>query len=329
MLNNQLRSWIYNKIQGHYKREPYFQGLDIPFYFSIFKFCLSESKNFTELEFNLNKYGINNCLNFVRKNDEDNNNNKLYFSYPSLSFQAESLFHCWDEILQIQKQSGEDISKAIEFQRNLLFIEAEDIEEDISSSPLDIGRFCYGNKPNLAVETYHSLNSSIQEEEERKVFPISVDFKYEYNSFRRKVISSCEHMIKKKDIIFVQTDIKTFFHNLQVEPLAKFIENKFNAKNLCKYLRLLNDRFEYNTLPIGWILSRFIANIITQEFHILFKKHLSKNFQNSLEKKQFPISKDTKIDCGSVPKSGQYIRHYCSYLCGLLLSRAECIRLVL
>ena len=32
---------------------------------------------------------------------------------------------------------------------------------------------------------------------------------------------------------------------------------------------------------------------------------------------------------GSVPKSGQYIRHYCSYLCGLLLSRAECIRLVL
>ena len=310
MLNDQLRSWIYNKIQGHYKRELYFQGLDIPFYLSVFKFCLFISKDFKSLELNMKKYGMNDCLNFVRKNTGDNK--KLYFSYPNLSFQAESLFHCWDEILQIQKQSGEDISKAIEFQRNLLFIEAEDIEEDISNSPLDVGRFCYGNKPNLAVEMYPSLNNSIQEEEERKVFPISVDFKYEYNSFRRKVILSCEHMIEKKDIIFVQTDIKTFFHNLQIESLAEFIENKFNAKNLCKYLRLLSDRFEYNTLPIGWTLSRFIANIITQEFHTLFKKYLAKNFQNSLERQQFSISKDTKIDLSK--KWQVKLKHIVSYV---------------
>ena len=130
---------------------------------------------------------MDSCLNFVRKTTENNNN--LKFSYPSLSFQAESLFHCWDDILQIQKKSGEDISKAIRYQRNLKFMEDKEpeIEEELSDTDreeelLDTGRFCYGNKPNLNVSLHPDPNKSIQEEQERRVFPIATDFKYEYNS---------------------------------------------------------------------------------------------------------------------------------------------------
>ena len=149
LLNNNSRAWIYNKIQGHYRRELYFQGLDIPFYFSIFKFCLSESDNFQDLKFYLKKYSADNCLDFVRKEIEDN---KLYFSYPNLSFQSESLFFCWNEILKIQEQSKEDISKAIKYQRDLKFIDDDDDDEnEVEDSLLDTQRFCYGNKPNLAV----------------------------------------------------------------------------------------------------------------------------------------------------------------------------------
>ena len=285
LLNNSSRAWIYNKIQGYYRRELHFQGLDIPFYLSTFKFCLSESDNFQDLESYLKKYSADNCLNFVRKETKDNK--KLYFSYPNLSFQSESLFFCWDEILKIQEQSEEDISRAINYQRDLKFMEDEDNDE-IEDSLLDKDRFCYGNKPNPSVRLEPDFSKTIQEEEERKVFPISVDFKYEYNSFRKSVISRCESIIEKekKSVIFIQTDIKTFFHKLQIESLAQFIKNKFpDAKNLYKYLKKLKDN-KYNTLPIGWILSRFVANIIIQEFHILFRNHLSKKFQDSLEKEQ-------------------------------------------
>ena len=312
MLSNHLRSWIYNKVQGHYRRELYFQGLDIPFYFSIFKFCLSESNDFQELESNLKKYDMNNCLNFVRKTTE--NNDSLKFSYPSLSFQAESLFHCWDEILEIQKHSGEDISKSIEYQRNLKFMEDED-EVEVGEDLLDIGRVCYGNKPNLAVSLNPNSDKNVQEEEERKVFPIATDFKYEYNSFRRSVIAKSKHIIKEeqKNVIFIQTDIKTFFHNLQVDSLAVFIEERFpKAKNLCKYLRLLRKKFDYDTLPIGWILSRFVANIITQEFHLLFNEHLFKNFQNSLEKKQSSIPEGDRIDLSK--KGPVMLKHQINYV---------------
>lgn len=312
MLTDHLRSWIYNKVQGHYRRELYFQSLDIPFYFSIFKFCLSESNNFQELEINLKKYGMNNCLNFVRKITESNEN--LKFSYPSLSFQAESLFHCWDEILEIQEQSGEDISKAIKYQRDLKFMEDED-KDEVKEDLLDTERICYGNKPNLAVLLKPNLDEDLQKEEERKVFPIATDFKYEYNSFRRSVIVKSKNIIKveQNNVIFIQTDIKTFFHNLQINSLAIFIEEKFpKAKNLCKYLRLLKKKFDYDTLPIGWILSRFVANIVTQEFHLLFNKYLSKNFQNSLEKKQFSIPKGDRIDLSK--KWSVALKHQINYV---------------
>ena len=312
MLTDHSRSWIYNKIQGHYRRELYFQGLDIPFYFSILKFCLSESNNFQDLESNLKKYDMNNCLNFVRKTTENNDN--LKFSYPSLSFQAESLFHCWNEILEIQKHSGEDISKAIIYQRNLKFMEDED-KNEIEEEFLDTDRFCYGNKPNLDVSLTPNSDQSIQREEERKVFPITTDFKYEYNSFRRSTILKAKNIIEtdQKDVIFIQTDIKTFFHNLQVDPLAVFIEKKFpKAKNICRYLRLLKDKFEYDTLPIGWILSRFVANIISQEFHLLFQKSLSKNFQSSLEKKQLSFPEGSIIDLSQ--KWPVILKHQISYV---------------
>ena len=101
-------------MQSYYKRELYFQGLDIPFYFSIFKFCLSKSDNFNDLKLNLNQCGINGGLDFTRKKEEQTGKT-LKFSYPSLSFQAESLFHCWGEILKIQCNSSENIKKSIEF----------------------------------------------------------------------------------------------------------------------------------------------------------------------------------------------------------------------
>ena len=282
VLTDHLRSWIYNKIQGHYRRELYFQGLDISFYFSTFKLSLLQSNNFKELESNLKEYGINNCLSFVRKETE--NNSFLKFDYPSLSFQAESLFYCWNEILKIQKDSNEDISKAINYQRDLKFIEDED-KNEIEEGFLDKKRSCYGNKPNLSVTLESNLDESIQKEEERKVFPLSTDFKYEYNSFRHSVITKSKSIIEQnQNVIFIQTDIKTFFHNLQIEPLADFIDKKFsNSKNLCKYLRLLKTKFQYDTLPIGWVLSRFVANIIIQEVHSLFNEKLSKEFKNNFK----------------------------------------------
>ena len=236
------------------------------------------TNNFQELESNLNQYKMNDCLNFVRKMTD---NESLQFSYPSLSFQAESLFYCWEEILEIQRQSKEDISKAIKYQQNLKFMEDEN-KDEVEETLLDTGRVCYGNKPNIDVSLNFNPGNSIQREEERKVFPITTDFKYEYNSFRSSVILKSKNIIKKdrKNVVFIQTDIKVFFHNLQVEPLAVFVEETFpKAKNLCKYLRLLRKKFNYDTLPIGWILSRFIANIIIQKFHILFDQYLYKQLQ--------------------------------------------------
>ena len=77
MLTNSLRSWIYNKIQGHYRRELYFQGLDISFYFSIFKFCLSQSNDFQELD----SYELRNKPNLRATLREDCNNSSAPASF--------------------------------------------------------------------------------------------------------------------------------------------------------------------------------------------------------------------------------------------------------
>ena len=230
-----------------------------------------------------------------------------YFSYPNLAFQTQSLYECWEEIVRIQAESGEDISKAVDFQRNRVFFEdhSED-DEDEDNTILDISRNSYGNKPNLSVHSNAIDKNTIQLEEERKAFPIAVDFKYEYNSFRRKVIFECKRLtgkhgnIKNQDVIFVQTDIIKFFHNLQIEPLAGFIEEQFPfAKNLVRNIQLLDSRFRYETLPIGWVMSRFISNIVIQRFHKIFNKHLQRNLKNSLDKRKFEIEPDQSIDLSS------------------------------
>ena len=299
-MSNEKRHWIYTKLQSFYKSELYFQQLDIPFYLSTFKFCLDKSNNFSELEKNLEAYQINDSLRFLRKKEGN-----LYFLYPSLSFQAESLYKCWDEILAIQKKSGENLKKAIDFQRNRIFMDSNiDSSKEKIKAFFDIKRFCFGNKPNPNTQTTPILSTNIKFEEERQAFPISIDFKYEYNSFRHKVISECEKLTGKddadneffkefglfkecEDVIFIQTDIKSFFHKLQPKQLAPFISKLHpNAKNLIKYLKLLHEKYKYKELPIGWVLSRFVANIVLQEFHKKCEKSLSENFKKSLSEKK-------------------------------------------
>jgi len=284
------KSWLINKISGFYKREIYFQTLDLSYFTSALKFAFSAASTFIELESELRKLNLDTGLNFVRKGSKPKE--FLYFKYPPLHFQCKCLYLCWDELRKIQTESGEDISKAIAYQRDMQFLEEHDENEDLDSSTLDVGRSCFGNKPNLNVSVEALEEISLQEEEERKAFPLAVNFKFEYNSFRKKIIKKCEHATGKKgdrnanrDVVFVQTDLKSFFHNLEIVPLIHFFKQYYPwATNLAACLTELNERFKHEDLPIGWILSRFISNVVVQHFHKQFRPHLGRNLVSSLSK---------------------------------------------
>jgi hypothetical protein len=252
------------------------------------RFAFSRADDFHSLKAELTKLGIDSGYRFVRKGSKKKE--YRYFEYPPIDFQCKYLLLCWEELLRIQKESGEDINKAISYQRELQFLDEHE-DDDLESSALDVGRSSFGNKPNLKISLECPDNFTFQEDEERKSFPLSVDFKFEYNSFRKKIIRVCEQTTGKRtgrvtnrDIIFVQTDIKNFFHTLEIEPLAKFFEKEYPwATNLISGLREANHAHGFTTLPIGWILSRFISNVVIQHFHHQFKGILEKNLRSSLE----------------------------------------------
>lgn len=289
IISNDEKSWLISKIQSFYKRELYFQSVDLQYYMSSLKYALYKTSSVDDLSTELQNLDLGKGFKFVRKGNKKKD--YKYFEYPDLAFQVKCLLRCWPEIIKIQKNSGEDISKAMIYQKELQFLEEHEDDEP-KTSALDTGRTSFGNKPNLNITLNCSQNITLQENEERKSFPLGVDFKFEYNSFRKTIIRVCENVTGKKigkhtnrDVVFIQTDLKNFFHNLEIVPLIHFLKKEYpNAANLISCLEEASNKYKWDSLPIGWILSRFISNIVILHFHEQLKLHLERNLKSSLTK---------------------------------------------
>jgi len=228
---------------------------------------------------------MDNKISIFRKLDNDNR--ELYFDYPPLSFQITSLIECWNDICFIHqnllKENLDDIMN----------VDIEPVDENDTLEKLEfsnITRKSFGNKPNLKInwKLSNSETSRISDNERNLGFPLSVKFTYEYIKFKSTVIKDCNLAYKEKrnnkKIFIIQSDLVSFYHNLTISDLIQFFQNNDpKYKNLISSLEVLKKEHNFQSLPLGWILSEHIANIIINNIRfildIFFSKLINENFK--------------------------------------------------
>lgn len=296
----ETKSWVYSKIRTMVSKDQFLGTFYSEALLSDIKRELFLAENFETLKARLESLGIDKGFRLTRKKS-----GKLQFIYPAWSTQIESLLLCWDEIVNYENSHGEDLEKVLKAQEQFIFDEDEENDWEI----LDTGRTIYGVSPNVQVKVPSRDLINLKDSQRNLLFPLTLDFKYEYNSFRKKVIKDAEKLLKKDSvakILFVQTDIRSFYHSLNLHRVIEHFEkNHPKLKNVTYILKkILNEGIE--ELPIGWILSRFVAGIIVRDIHKRTMANLGRNILTALSKKQTapggrPLNDDQikKITLGS------------------------------
>ncbi|MFB5652906.1 reverse transcriptase domain-containing protein, partial [Leptospira wolffii] len=284
-LTKYQKYWIYKKIIHFYKKDACFKHFNSELIFSNFYSILLKSKTFKQLIKNLSRDKHDTILFLPRKVSSLRGNvTQLYFEYPKLSFQIHSLVECWGEICYIQKNfSNENLNPILNEEGEGDLFDLENLERIAQEYP----RFCYGNKPNYQLYFDPSLSSDIDltiaYHERNLGLPLQVSFTTEYNLFYASVINKSENITKsdEKEIIVIQADIEAFYHKLELKFLSDYFKKSsvLNNKNIVKWIDILRTEYAFKSLPIGWVLSGFIANILLIDIN----KRLSSHIQEILK----------------------------------------------
>jgi len=271
-LKKDLKFWIYHNVKSFYKSDPYFKNFSTDVLLGQLKGVLIDSSTSEELTSNLRRLDINKPFKLFRKMDGEN---PLYFKYPSLDFQVESLLRCWEEIKIIEKEIRHFNGTGNDAEANInLFSDGENsYSDDIQNS------FLFGLRPSLI--NYYRIEDeddvSLYSFEMSKVGTIRSDYKVEYDAFRKSVRHKTATVAKNEGVgFFFQTDIKKFYHSISPEIAIRFLKDHYpKAKEMIKCLQQLEEEKE-SELPIGWIISGTIAYLILMKFHEILKVSLPK-----------------------------------------------------
>lgn len=254
--------WILKKINHFLRRDACFRYLSAEALLAPLHHELIKSSSLADLARRLQRAGLDDEVSLPRKAKEVG---AYYFHYPPMSFQISSMIACWDAIAQFQKSSPENLDVAIENQDVELGI-------DVDSLPVDPHRVCFGHKPNyeIAWDTDHLPSNEIRAHERSLGAPLEIHFRYEYCAFRKSAVQMCRTLLRRSQkVLVVQTDIEAFYHNLEIDFLILFFRKKRFPRPLIDALQEI--KTTHTTLPIGWILSGFLANFLLRDMHETLK----------------------------------------------------------
>lgn len=260
-LTPKVRNWIYFNIRKFHTDDLYLKTLNANIINSDFKQILNHSSNTEELEANLDIPSFNKEFGFYRKDG-------LYFLYPSLKNQVMSLLDCWPEISSIYSSYYESSENDFESHEDEPFQ-----EKLISGRKKKIKRKSFGNRANISSDFRSEPSATIHRHVMTSNRSIRVSFSYELNDFRKRAISELKKIEKRKKLnsYFIQTDLKSFFHCLNLEILQRHL-----PKNIPKCREWLKKVYSTNPdggLPIGWILSGFLADLLMRKFSSQIEKN--------------------------------------------------------
>lgn len=272
-LTRNLKLWLYQNIRKFFKADPYFKHLNVDTMLSEFKYELREQIYLDDLLERLTSLGYNKEFKFFRKFKKDE---ILYFSYPDLCFQIESLFESWGDVVKIEREYTQ-VFENLYYSSQSSFIINDEYET--AAEELETSQFIYGLRPNL--KTYYKLDFdrvSLREYELSKVSSIKCDFKKEYDKFSKKIKHRTNIIAGETgNGLFFQTDIQSFYHSIApIEVISFLKEFHPTAIGLIKSVQKLK-KLGFKELPVGWILSSSIAYLILFRFH--------QNLKGSLQKK--------------------------------------------
>ncbi|WP_036096679.1 reverse transcriptase domain-containing protein [Leptospira weilii] len=283
---NYQKFWIYKKISHFFKKDTCFKYFQTEFILSEFYFLLMHSDSLTEFIQKLKNSETDIAFRLPRKESEiDSVKRQLYFEYPKISFQVLSLIECWDDICLMQKKfSGEELGDLFgeDFEKKNL-----DEDEEVKVPEYTKNRKCFGNKPNFRVRYYSEYleDFSISSHERNLGMPLQVDYSKEYNLFNATVTTKCNDYLQdsKRKLLIIQTDLQAFYHKLNLKFLIEYFNNSYALRdsNLVKWIKKLEETHSYEGLPIGWVLSGFIANIILLDLNKKLNTQLNKKMKSN------------------------------------------------
>ena len=247
-LDEHLKLWIYCKIRDLYKTDPYFGHVDNDILLSSLALALFKASTFDELIAMLDDE-YKNGIKITRKIKTDS---VLYFEYPSLVFQIKSLVKLWPKFVDIYKGHPKD---------------------ECSS---------FGHRPNLIDE-----DSNLVSTNDRHInSPKKVKFQEQYVDFENHAYGIANDIVKSSvdgsiRAVVVQTDIKSFFHALNLTQLSEYFDRHLKDNFLATYFRELQGYDFSGALPIGWSFSGFVADLLLRNIH----KSINANFSALFHKR--------------------------------------------
>lgn len=268
-LSPKTKHWLYYNIKKFHRDDQNLKYLDSSILLSTFKDALNRSNDTDELLNHLSASAYNSGFLFHRKKNTP-------FIYPSLNNQVLSLLECWDEIQTFYEEMQQLRPKDYPS-----FSTIEDPEALISN--IKLVRKSFGTKPNIR-STYRSVpNEPIKEQFLTAKRYIKSSFDHEYSLFKKRCLQEIDKDIKSGQTrYFCQTDLVAFFNSIDVNKAIQALEGN-SLTRTAKWLEsvskeslsTIKDKKDSIGLPIGWILSGFVADIMLMRFSNLI--HTEKN----------------------------------------------------
>lgn len=261
-LTTRSKNWILYNIRKFHAQDQYLKNLDSNSLISTFKNELYRSLNFDELKERLTRIEFTQQFRFYRKDGKS-------FIYPSLFEQVVSLVECWFELeIYYTKLYKDNEDSYIFYGKNEL------LSNNKSYTDINVERNTFGNKLNLGSSPSLKKIASIHEHMMSTNRYFKTSFQSEYSFFKKR----CEQEIEKisshenSSTYFYQTDLKSFFHKINCrEILVLFDGDEF--KHIKYWLKKMDESFPDDGLPIGWILSGLVSDILMNSFHEYIEKN--------------------------------------------------------
>ncbi|MDD0852097.1 hypothetical protein HBN50_03270 [Halobacteriovorax sp. GB3] len=292
-LNTGFDLWLFNNIRRFFQQDPIFRNFNTHVITADLKKKICSKNNYEELLKSLDSEFYNSSYKSVRKVDGDI---KYYYEYPSLKFQLETLVDVYKEALLILKSENDLTSYNFSDDSFLQIHDTGNIEEEefeLYKYKNSLDRNVFGNKLNkntylskIDEEKKISIDKTerLIDRERYKNSSIKLNYKFEYNCFSFKVLNEIKRVAEsKKDGIFFQTDLVKFYHCLKIDQIISFFSHFYEGQRSQKIresLEKIKDLFHFDSLPIGWIYSGIISNIILIKFYQEFQIKITSSIKN-------------------------------------------------
>lgn len=278
-LKTSEKVWIFHNIKHFFRQDAYLKFIDSEVLLQSLKKELKKASTLEELLQSLPDV-YNKSFKFYRKDGK-------YFIYPSITFQVETLLKTWSEIVELKKIVSE-------------VIETEDQEEEednvVEQDKITYSsRNCYGQTTNIYSSPIKNEDKSLKSHILSRVSNVKISYIREYARFKRRIINVCKsHFEEGKAAIVFQTDIKSFYHNIDTKLVVAYLENYYyeQTKNLRATLKKLQENTGSSELPIGWILSGPISDILLNIVHQKLSKYKEMTFISYVD--DFVVIKNCK-----------------------------------